>query len=302
MTAAILSLMTALSLSACGDEEYDTGYDAETEYSSEAQESSDYALSNTDFPLGSADFPDGNTVVVSIIANDTNSGWDEESEDDEARLSDSLNYLGMACDYIEEQSRRWGYDAKFIYDRDTNEDLAYDADFSLDLTSDAADSDYAIDDYIVSEIPSAELMKKYDADNIIYMLFLNTPEDNQETSFTTSWFDGTEYPYEVCRMLVNCDGEEEAPAAYAHEILHTFGAPDLYSVPEPEYGITDEFFDYIKENDNNDLMYTVYNAQSDEAEYDGISNEITELDAYYIGWTDKCDIVSEWGLGASQHR
>ena len=76
----------------------------------------------------------------------------------------------------------------------------------------------------------------------------------------------------------------------------------IYSVPDPEYGITEEFFSYIEENDNNDLMYTVYNAESDVAEYDEISNEITDIDAYYIGWADSSETASDWGLEHSQHQ
>ena len=326
----ILSVLIASLITACGDESYDpTGvYDEqysepeyysmeygdpesdeyyEDSYSSDMQDSdntggSDYALDNSDFPLGSADFPDGNTVVVSIIGNDAGTSWDESSESDSAKLYDSLDYLGIACNYLEAQSQKWGCDAKFIYDWSANSDLAYDADFSTDMVEDSYSTDLEIADYIAENIPSDELMQEYDAPNIIYMVLINTPDSNDVTSFTSSWYEGVGYPYEVCRMFTSCDGEEEPPAAYAHEMLHTFGAPDLYSVPDPEYGITEEFFSYIEENDYNDLMYTVYNAESDEAEYDGISNELTDIDAYYIGWTDSSETVYEWGLEPSQHQ
>ena len=110
----ILSVLIASLITACGDEScdptgvYDEQYSEpgyysteygdpesdesyEDSYSSDMQDpdntgGSDYALNNADFPLGSADLPDGNTVVVSIIGNDSDTSWDESSESDSAKL------------------------------------------------------------------------------------------------------------------------------------------------------------------------------------------------------------------------
>jgi hypothetical protein len=102
-------------------------------------------------------------------------------------------------------------------------------------------------------------------------------------------------------MLLREEGEEEPPAAYAHEILHTFGAVDLYDTSDENLGATKKFVRYIGKHDANDIMYTVYNEKTGESEYDRISNRLTALDAYYIGWTDSCPLVKEWNLLPSQH-
>lgn len=75
-----------------------------------------------------------------------------------------------------------------------------------------------------------------------------------------------------------------------HEILHAFGAPDLYTADEygNNYGLTDELVDYIKNNLDNEIMYTT-DRVTGECHYSSITNDLTEITAYYIGWTIKRD-------------
>ena len=64
------------------------------------------------------------------------------------------------------------------------------------------------------------------------------------------------YPYEFISLYFVDSGEINAPAIYAHEILHCFGAPDLYA-PDDEYGIGDSFVSWIGENSPNDIMISI---------------------------------------------
>ena len=70
------------------------------------------------------------------------------------------------------------------------------------------------------------------------------------------------YPYEMCCMFMNCGGYLEAPSGFAHEMLHTFGAVDLYTASE--YGVTQDYVDYV-------------------------------------GLTDSCEAVTEWGIHPREH-
>ena len=96
------------------------------------------------------------------------------------------------------------------------------------------------------------------------------------------------------------------PAVFAHEMLHTFGAPDLYwtdtySVFELDYGITKEFTDYVKENELNDIMRITWDPQTGNYLTKTIAQHITEITAYYAGLINHSDIVEEWGFDPSDH-
>ena len=259
------------------------------------------ASSATTFPLGTADTLNGTTLILPVLASDPNTSWNLQRIQDQQTLEDVRNYLGIACSWLSTQSRKWGYQTDFIYDWTSQSGLLHKGTFHTDLVNYNDNMDASVWSYINQNVDTEALMQKYHADNVIYMLLVNTDSDNNVTSCTRNWYAGMEYPYEVCYMYLHCDGYEESPAAYAHEILHTFGAVDLYTA-DPEFHITDHFInDYVKKEDANDIMYTCYNEATGDSEYNLISNELTPLDAYYIGWTDVSDVVSAWHLTPSEH-
>lgn len=253
------------------------------------------------FPLGTAKTPEGKTVVITVLAGDAKTSWNPRSAQDAALRENARANLGTACRWITAQAKKWNRKTAFVYDWNAHPDLIYAARFSSDFTDENSDADPEVWRYIGKNIPTRALMKRYGASNAVFVLLVNTPSKNTETSCTRNWYEGMESPYEICYMLLREEGEEEPPAAYAHEILHTFGAVDLYDTSDENLGATKKFVRYIGKHDANDIMYTVYNEKTGESEYDRISNRLTALDAYYIGWTDSCPLVKEWNLLPSQH-
>ena len=253
-----------------------------------------YLLLNSE---GSAGTLDGTTVVVSIFANDTNSEWNET--EDAEKITNINSYLSIACDYLEDVTRSYGKEALFIADFEEYADLKYEMNFSYSLTNqeviDEGDVDYDVWEYIDDNIDTASIKSKYDADNLVFMLFIDSDKDNEAITCTRNYYTGMPYEYEIVYLynidyeLVNC------PAVYAHEILHTFGAPDLY-VEDENYNITDEFLTYVEENMSNDIMLTCSDVDTYEYHYDSITNEVGEVTAYYVGLIDQSDIVDEWAL------
>lgn len=317
ITAMVLAMNVILV--GCSDEYYDDAYYSEGgsyedgyydennsygdgDYSDEGnyqQTSWAGSYSGGAYPLGSAGELEGTTIVVSMFLDDAASSW---SGADAVKFN-TLKYLGIASDYIVNSAAEYGVNSNFIYDWQTNEDLYFEGSISADVAAESDDLDYQAWQCVEYTVDSESLKSKYGADNIVYMLFLNVPESNSVTSFTRNWYEGMEYPYEMCYILCALEGEEENPSAYAHEMLHTFGAPDLYRVDDDgsNYGITQEFVDELNNSNNNDIMYTNYNCQTGRAEFDCISNEFTEIDAYYVGLTDSSSVVDEWGFEKSQH-
>lgn len=252
--------------------------------------------------LGTAVELPGNTVIVSIFADDPNTIWDSDSDEDWDLMTDCLDFTGIATNWICEQAAKWNCETTFFYDWDVDEELFYSVEMECDLTESADfhfDMCYFIDRYIDTDA----LKEKYDAENILYLCFLNTSPEMEEVSGTYSFYDGQDFDYEVCYLYMHSYYEKETPAALAHEILHTFGAPDLYLADEigNNYGTSEEFVKYCEKNYKNDIMYTTYYTGLELPLYSRIGNKLSELDAYYLGLTDWCEEVETWGLQHGQH-
>ena len=262
--------------------------------------SCDRELEN-DYSLGTAGELEGRTLVVSVFVDDYNYSWNPHSETDLNSIENINSYLGIACGYLTDVASTYGKEADFIYDFTENEDLKYFTSFNCDTTeSDAMYAETNMQAYIDEKIDTEGLQKKYKAENVIYFMFVNTDENSTGITCTRNYYDGIPYPYEIVFAYnVDC-GVVNCPAVYAHEMLHAFGAPDLYYEDE-EYGITSDFLAYVEEYMPNDIMYYCSDISTGDYVYDTITNDFSELDAYYVGLTDSCDLVEDYGLGNSQH-
>ena len=251
---------------------------------------------------GSAKDLAGTSIVVSIFADDKTTSWDDEK--DAATIENIRSYLGIAEQYLEDTASAYNKSADFITDFKANPDLKYLMTFDDVITTqeyiDAGNADEPAWNFIDTNIDEDALKQKYDADNVIYMIFVNSDEDCTAISCTRNWYEGMPYDYEMVYLFNYDSGLVNGPAVYAHEILHTFGAPDLYATDE-EYNISDDFLEYIAANYPNDIMLTCSDLESGDYLYDSINNEVTEITAYYVGLIDSSDIAKEWNLGESQH-
>ena len=316
--ACCLAASMVLGLTGCMEEEGYEGYEAD--YSEEQYESSEetedeefysesettYSDSEYGYPydnhLGTAKELEGKIAVVSIFVNDATTGWNFESEADQQL--DALIYkdLEVATDYLENVSKSYGKDVEFIYDWEQYPELAVDLDIT-DIDYREVDSNYnqfynAGSNSIDQNVQTAKILSDVGADQVIYMMYFNTPETNTITS-TTFFCHDSEFTYEICFMFMNCEGYLECPSHFAHEMLHTFGVPDLYTAVD--YGITQEYVDYAANSGLNDIMRINDDPETGLYVYDSIPNEVTDITAYYAGLTDYSETVNEWGFAPSQH-
>lgn len=224
------------------------------------------------FGLGSAPFLNGKNVLVSLFVTTPESGWTEEEK------VKMLGKMKIAADYIESQALAYGVDTELIYDWTDESSLLVEAetDFLINEDTDFMDRlDEEIVRWLDEKISYESLLKQYEALGIATCIFVNNPGISYAIVY-----DGTDNEQETI-ILFSGDyyrkGKEETPAVYAHEILHVFGAHDLYEDAE----FTKDATDYIADIYPNELMYTVSGSGQK-----GIDKILSPVTAYHLGWID----------------
>lgn len=241
---------------------------------------------------GSAGSLRGRTILVSIVTDDAETSWDVNSDEDNQMIYDTLDNLRISTEYLTEQAARYDSDAEFIWDWELCPDLYYTASFEQSLVTEYGDMYDVQKEWIENNVDTATLKNKYRADNVIYLFFFNTDFSNQVNPWYLGYSCSPDYYIEFCNIYVRFDDVfVTKPPTYAHEMMHCFGAHDLYYSNE---FISQKYVDHLTENYSNDIMFTVYDSKT-------ISNDFTDLDAYYVGLLDNCKDVRKWHLAKSEH-
>ncbi|MBR5090351.1 MAG: hypothetical protein IK093_13060 [Ruminiclostridium sp.] len=242
--------------------------------------------------LGSAKYLDGKTAWVSIFASDASGTWDFSRKEDCELRDTMLSYYPIAAAWISEQAQKYGKTPEFVYAESSDDALLYcEAEFSEELLE---SSEYkqinklATDewDFIAENIDIEAVRVEYGCENVVFALFLNTPEDYVPRAMAMCAVDKPLLrPYEM--IWVPCSSG--SPAVIAHETLHTFGAIDLYTYDgyKISYHSPMGFDAFCRKNYPNDIMLIQTDEKTGERLADRISNEITDMTAYYIGWLDE---------------
>ena len=248
---------------------------------------------------GSANVLNGTNLIVSIFVSDPDFIWQWDVNDyaDNGLAYNSLNSLSIACSWLTQEANEYGANPIFYYDWQEDPDLYYETYLPVRMTSQDTSSIYkAVTEYINTTVDSNTLMHKYGADNVVYLLFTNTPSGCEINSGSYNLNDSTApYPYEFCTLFIHERNHELWPAAIAHEVLHCYGARDLYMVTSS--AITQQYVDYQTNSKTNDIMRITFDPETQMVYYDRIVNDLSELDAYYIGLISSSSDVETWSLG-----
>lgn len=223
------------------------------------------------FGIGSASILKGRNILVSLFLTTPDNTFTEEEK------QKCLQRLKDAAIYIEETASDYGVKTEFILDwsEESSRDLYMEkkVDFSIRDDSDFMDAlDNAFAEWTEEDLSYEKLLQEYGADGIATCMFVNAPGRSYAIVY-----DGVDNIRESLVMFIRNDkGTEETAAVYAHEILHVFGAHDLYKGEEYSRAVTD----YIAANYPDEIMRSV----------DGegkISEQISRITAYHLGWIDE---------------
>ena len=229
------------------------------------------------------------TVLVSVYLNDAATGsiWTQEAR------AETQRHLAMAMEWIEEQAISHGARTELYYDDGSAGNplqCTYALQSRLRGGVDSEESAAFLDemDALCATLDTAELRERYGTGNIGFLLFLPV----RGTSFTMAHYveDGFDFYHEYC-CLYRYDAyaeqvEPESPATYAHEILHLFGAPDLYE------GSADPYVDgaltaYVEQTYPDEIMLSTYDPDGKNV-YTTIEKTLSPLTAYCLGLVNSC--------------
>lgn len=229
------------------------------------------------------------TVLVSVYLNDAATGsiWTREAR------AEAQQSVAMAVDWITQQAALYGVQAQLSYDDGSdNSPLSYTYSLHSRLRGgvNSEESNDFLDemDMLCATLDTTDLQNRYGTDHIGFLLFL--PVDG--TSFTMAHYaeDGANFTYEYCCIYrydaYATQAEPESPATFAHEILHLFGAPDLYEGSSDPY-VDGELTAYVEQTYPDDIMLSTY-AEDGSNVYTSIDKVISPLTAYCIGLADSC--------------
>ena len=237
--------------------------------------------------LGCAHKITGRTVILSVFASDSTCSWDWNNADDLARYWDCHTKLGSAVSYLKTKVSGYGYSPEFIYDWTKDKELACTANFSdRQLVRFDGSEAWFQANWLSKYFDPDDIKARYDADNVVYIFFFNSPLNTE----ARSWMVACGH-IEFVNIFVGSNGYIQPPSTYAHEILHTFGAPDMYYANST---INQAYVDHLGDIRSGDIMYTVYSG-------DTVTNQFTELDAYYVGLTNTATDQRVWNLGVSEY-
>ena len=237
------------------------------------------ADSNGIVPQGSVQLLEGRTILVSVYVN-CGGFWTSE------KTNITQQYMGKAVDYITSCGKKYGKDVDLIYDNGENYGLRYFMKYDnalYDSENDNYEFDKVFNSWIEDNIPLDELKEYYGTDSIGYIIFL----DSEGVSYTIAHFleDKIRYFNEYSVIYIyEREKEYEVPAVYAHEILHLFGAVDLYKESNTD-GVGKEFVKYVEKNYPNEIMYTTYEPDCSK-NYKDITQQMSDITAYMVGFKD----------------
>lgn len=240
-------------------------------------------------PTGSAGVLEGKSVLVSIYVNDKTTKWTEKGKKEAGKK------VNAAAKYIKKQAKRYGKSLELIADTGKYEDIAYECRVSMKVT-DSMKSQSAlyqkVKKFIDDHIDLVAIREKYGTDSIGFLLHVN--KSGNSSTLVHYIEDGSKYFYECSTLFAKYGKKAEGAATYAHEILHLFGARDLYEKNLAD-GITSSFVKYIAKKYPNEIMYCTYTMDGRMLKYN-IKNEIGRVTAYYLGWRKRIPETKTFSL------
>jgi len=233
------------------------------------------------------------SVLVSLyLDEDGGAQWTDED------IAHTRANVATAVDWIKAQAAAYNANPVIYYDTGDGEalfcrrELPYT--FMGGEESEEGDELYAAIESICDELDTDALHDAYGTSSVGFLVFLPVAG----SSFTmVHYLEDDEIYYHEYSCIYRYDaygaaGEFESPAVYAHEILHMYGAPDLYLGSGDPY-VTPALVDYIEQTWPDAIMLYTYN-EDGTSNPDSIPKTLCPVTACRLGLCDTFEGAEEY--------
>ncbi len=219
--------------------------------------------------VGSSKTLQGTCLFIRVYLSDKESHFTENAK------QDSFYFLRGAIYYLSHQAEKYNQALTFIYN-EPDTVIDYNIDYIIPRNYEGWNYNELISE-IYSLYNVDALVEKYNADNVAFILHINkvgrafavqSKKDVELNEAAIIYrYSGNEIP----------DGVQftrgDSPT-YIHELLHLFGAIDLYTLDDKRLALAKQYFP-------NDCMLV------GDVDFSDDSTSIGPLTAYLIGWTEE---------------
>ena len=229
---------------------------------------------------GSAKQLKSKSAFIILYVNDKDSSWTEK------RKSDMKKKLRHSIEFIKKSAKEYGASPELVadvYDGKEYSDLSYNIKSDISFTDKENDTDKMykkVKSYINKRVKLQKIRNKYKTDSIGFLVLLNKSGVCHTHVHVAS--NGKKDFYECSMLFDKYDSKQEGASTYAHEMLHLFGARDLYTVSYGD-GITKRFIKYVKKHFPREIMLTTLSKGKVQLKYK-ITNKVSRITAFFLGW------------------
>ena len=215
---------------------------------------------------GSAAVLTGPVGIYHIFVSEDIAGWSE------GEIEQVLNDVEEALLFLDYQAQLHGYELVFQQEA---VQVVYEAGVPSDLTADPQWTERILQatGAMNGNDLAADLGDRWGVEHVLIALHVNKPG----LSYALAYLPGADPNYMAERVILFTeypDGRPTAPATYAHEVLHLFGACDLYFPTD-----TDDSRRQLAERlFPDDIMLRV--------DYDLDNLTVNDFTAYRVGWLE----------------
>ena len=219
----------------------------------------------------------GNCLIINIFLSD------EESSFTEKEKKKYFDSLFTALNYLTKEAEKYNQTISFTYDtEDTNLDYTVEYILPQSAYGTKKEWDYRqLIENLSAQYNIDSVIQKYNSDNVFFMIVINKEGRSyaisHNTQKDTAYFNEYATIYSYDGLSTNpekgwvCSGNS---TTISHEILHLFGAIDLYDLESETLALAKEYFPMDIMLIDSPMLHKL---------------TISDLDAYLIGWKDTLD-------------
>ncbi len=232
---------------------------------------------------GSAGLIGWSSILISVYLDER----DGEKWND-AAIEENRHKLAIAVDWIQNACAAYCAAPHIYFDDGTQDsDLffhqEYPARFVGGTDNDESEAYYVAIEDLCAQLDTEALHNRYGTSSVGFLFFLPVAG----VSFTVvHYLEDTNDFYHEYSTLYRYDAysdrnEPETPTVFAHEILHLFGAADLYEGSADTF-VTQQLTDFVKQTWPDDIMLSTYEANG-ETRQNTVTKSLCPLSAYRLG-------------------